>query len=446
MKIVIAGAGDVGFNLAQLLAQENHDITLVDLDEEVLQYAAAELDVLTVKGDASSIAVLESLDISKTKIFMAVTTSEKTNLLISILAKKMGAKKTIARVNNTEYLHPAQKASFKEVGVDTLICPQQLAAQEIERLLRQVSFTDMFEFEQGKISIVGFTVDNTSPFCYKSLRYIQSLEKDMNFRVICILRHHKTLIPSQDEVIKPSDHLYVAVTHKELNQLTKFVSTTLKKVKKVMIVGSTSLAEKTACLLEHKYKVSIVVKDRPQCKIFIEKLQKSTVIKGDPNNIEILKSEGIEYMDAFIALTPNSETNIITSLMAEELGVYKTIASVDNSIYTHISQNIGIDTLINKKLIAANNIFRFVRKGKVEAISSLHGVNAEIIEYSIHKENFLTKKPLREINMPSKSVIAGVVRGEEAYIPEGDFRLKLNDKVIVLAHYGVIHSVEALFK
>ena len=174
-------------------------------------------------------------------------------------------------------------------------------------------------------------------------------------------------------------------------------------------------------------------------------LDKSLVIHADPGNVDVLKEEGLENMDAFVALTPNSEINIITSLMAEESGVYKTIALVDNVNYTHISQSIGIDTIINKKLIAANNIFRFVRKGKVEAIASLHGVEAEMIEFSIHKKNRLLRHPIKDLKLPKKSIVAGVIRGKEAFTPDGDFYLELNDKVIVLALPEAIHQVEKIF-
>ncbi|HHH49636.1 MAG TPA: Trk system potassium transporter TrkA, partial [Saprospiraceae bacterium] len=179
---------------------------------------------------------------------------------------------------------------------------------------------------------------------------------------------------------------------------------------------------------------------------FLETLHNALVIVADYSNIDTLKEEGLSKMDAFVALTPNSEINIITSLMAEEVGVYKTIALVNNTDYTHISQNIGIDTIINKKLIAANNIFRFVRKGNIEAIGSLHGVDAEVIEFVIHKKNRLTKHPIKELHLPSKAIIAGVVRGNNSYIPDGDFQLEQNDKVIVFTQPEAIRKVEEIFK
>ena len=446
MKIIIAGAGDVGFHLAQLLTIENQDITLIDMDEDVLQYAATHLDVLTIKGDCSSVSVLESARVQDANLFLAVTTSEKTNLLTAILAKKMGTNRTIARVSNPEYLESTQKATFKELGVDVLISPQELAAQEIERLLKRSAMTDMFEFEDGKISVLGFTIDHQASFDGKTIRDLAHATPNYRFRAVAIQRKTETLIPSADTIILGGDHLYVSIDKKDIDLLVNFAGKSRKQIKKVMIVGSTFLALRCAQRLEDKYNVSIVASMKTDCKKLAETLHNTLIINGDPSNIDLLKEEGLESMDAFISLTSNAETNIVTSLMAKELGIYKTIAMVDNKAYTHLLRDIGVDTIINKKMIVANNIFRFVRKGKVEAITSLHGVEGEIIEFSIHHESNLTRKPIREIYFPDQAIIAGVVRGQSSVIPRGDFQLEIGDKVVVFARLDVISEVEEIFK
>lgn len=446
MKIIIAGAGAVGFHVAELLSKENQDITVIDTDEEVLLHASRQLDVLTICGDAASINIMEQANVEKSELFLALTTSEKTNLLLAILAKQMGARKTVARVNNPEYFSKDQKEKFKQLGIDEIISPEILAAKEIKRLLKRASFTDLFEFENGKISVVGFTVDTASPLANRKLAEVDTLNDDFTFRGVALLRESKTLIPRSDTRLRKGDHLYIATQNKSMDAAMNFAGKQLKPVKKVMIIGGTSLALRTAQLIEKDYAVTIVLKNKETGKKFIEHLRHSLVINADPSNIETLKTEGLERMDAFVALTPNSETNIITSLSAEQLGVYKTISLVDNVNYTHISQNIGIDTIINIKLIAANNIFRFVRKGKVEAIASLHGVDAEIIEFNIHKNNKVTKHPIRDLHIPKKAIIAGVVRGEDSYIPTGDFLFEINDKVIVLALPEAISQVEQIFR
>ncbi len=446
MKIIIAGAGAVGFHVAELLSNENQDITLIDTDEEVLLQASTQLDVLTICGDAASINIMQQAKVEKSDLFLAVTTSEKTNLLLAILGKQMGARKTVARVNNPEYFEKIQKEKFKQIGIDEIISPEILAAKEINRLLKRASFTDLFEFENGKISVVGFTVDTMSPLANRKIAEIDTVNDHFNFRGVALLRDSKTLIPRNDTRLRKGDHLYIATQNTSMDAAMSFAGKQLKPIKKVMIIGSTSLALRTAQLIEKDYAVTIVIKNKEKGKKFIEQLRYCLVINADPSNIETLKSEGLERMDAFIALTPNSETNIITSLSAEQLGVYKTISLVDNVNYTHISQNIGIDTIINIKLIAANNIFRFVRKGKVEAIASLHGVDAEMIEFQIHKNNKVTKHPIRNLHIPKKAIIAGVVRGKDSFIPDGDFLFEINDKVIVLALPEAIPQVEQIFR
>lgn len=446
MKIIIAGAGAVGFHLAELLAKEDQDITLIDSDEDVLQHASTHLDVMTLVGDAASVHVLEEAKIDKADLFLAVTTSGKTNILLTIMAKQRGAKRTIARVNNPEYFEAVQKENFKKLGVDVLISPQLLAAQEIERLLKRGSFTDLFEFEGGRLSIVGFTLDTTSPLINKTIREINAEGIDFDFRGIAILRGLDTVIPRNDTKLIKGDHLYIASVPESVEQLRKFAGKQLQPIKRVMIAGGTPLSLATAQLIEKKYSVSIVVKDKDKSKYYVERLKNTLVINADPSNVDILKEEGLEKMDAFVALTSNDETNIVTSLMAEHLGVYKTISLVDNVNYTHISQNIGVDTIINKKLIAANNIFRFVRKGKVEAIASLHGVDAELIEFKIHKKNRVCKNCLGDLHLPQNSVVAGVIRGEKSFIPNGDFVCEIDDKVVVFALPEAIHQVEEIFK
>ena len=446
MDIIIAGAGGIGFHLAQLLASANQDIKLIDVDEEVLQYAADHLDVFTVRGDASSIDVLRSAGVASCQLFIATTTHESTNLLTAILAKKLGARRTIARVNNPEYIEERQMENFREVGIDELFSPLLLAAEEIQTLIHQVSATDVFNFEDGKISILGFTVDNSSVLNGKSFDEFKADLPDHMVKPIAILRHTETLRPSGSTRIRASDHIYLATNLQNIDRLNAYIGKTLRKVKRLMIVGGGRLALQTARLLEHEFSISVVAGKEATCKRFIEQLDNALVLQGKPDNIELLLEEGLKNMDAFIALTPNSETNIITSLTAERFGVYKTIAHVDNVAYTHISQQIGVDTLINQKLIAANNIFRYFRKGKVEAIKSLQGVEGEIIEFNIAKNNTVTAKPIGELRLPEKAVVAGVVRQEAGLIVGDNFQLQLGDKVIIFAPPSCIESVANTFR
>ncbi len=446
MKIVIAGAGDVGFHLAQLLAYENQDIILIDKNQDVLDYAGTHLDVLTLRGDSTSIDLLRQAGADEADLVLAVTTSEKTNLMTAILAKKLGGRHTIARVDTVEYLQPEQRDMFRELGADNLISPRQLAAEEIYRLVKQCSFTDIFEFEKGKISLVGVTLDEYSPLQNIQLRNINQFDSDVDLRPIAILRGHRTIIPRGDTILRKNDHIYFITTKDRTTALREIVGKKEVIVRRIMIVGGTEQALVTAKRLEKEYNVTLIEKDKERCKQLSEELNHTLIINGDFSNFDLMEEEGLSNMDAFLALTENSESNIIACLTAKNHGVYKTIAQVENKEYTHISQNIGVDTLINKKLIAANNIFRFVRKGRIEAITSLHGVDAEVIEYVVHKNNQLTRKPLKDLYFPQTALVGGVIRGDESLIPDGSFQLQMNDKVIVFALPEAINKLDQLFR
>ena len=445
MNIVIGGAGDVGFHLAKLLATEDHNITLIDNDDVVLEYASSHLDVSCVRGEITSIETLNNAQIGSADLYIAVVTYESANLLSCILAKKSGAKKTIARVSNPEYFQKVQRKNFKDSGIDNLFSPSLLAVQEIRRLLGRVSATDVFEFEEGKISIIGFTADQDSKLIGMSMRQLTDEATDHHMRVIVVLRNGKTIIPNKDMNIAPEDHIYLSTDIRDFDKVNSFVGKTLKRIKKVMIIGSGPLARRTAKILEEEYNVSLVMKDKSECKKCHEILNDTLILKGDPNNTEFLLEYGLASMDAFVALTPNSETNILSSLMADTLGDIKTIALVDNSAYTHISQNIGVDTIINKKLLAANNIFRFVRRGRIEAIASFHGVDAEVIEYILDSRSGVVGKKISEIGLPKKSTVAGVIRADKGLIPTGEFVLDSEDKVIIFVLPAAVKKVEEIF-
>ena len=446
MNIVIAGAGDVGFHLAELLVTENQNIVLIDNDQDVLDYAGSHLDVLTVKGDATSLATLHSARVGDADLMLAVTTSEQTNMMSAILSKKMGAGRVIARVDNEEYLNCEGGETICSLGIDQLISPRQLAAVEIERLIKKCSFTDIYEFEDGKLSLVGITLASDSPLIGKQLSEIEGLNLRKELQLIAILRGHQTIIPRGHTELKRNDHIYFITRPEHTRMVEQFVGKKTRKVTNAMIMGGTDLAIATARRLQNDYSVTIVENDKRRCQYINEVLNNVLVVKGDYTNFDLLEEEGLSKMDAFMALTENSETNIIACLTAHNHGVYKTIAQVENKEYIHISQNIGVDTLINKKLLAANDIFRYVRKGNVEAITSLQGVDAEVIEYIITKTNQLTKKPLKDLYFPDTAIIGGIIRGEETVIPNGSSQLQPGDRVIVFAKPQAIRRLEELFR
>jgi len=445
MNIVIAGAGDMGYHLAEQLSYDNKDITLIDTDREVLDYVSSKLDVLTVQGDATSFEVLQKANVSKASMVLAVTTSEKTNIVTAVLAKQLGAKRVMARVRNHSYLSEENMPYFHNLGIDNLISPTMLASREIYNMIENSSFTEVFDFGGGKLNIVGVTLDQTNPMVNQRIMDTKSNPVFEDIRIIAIVRDQKTIIPRGSTIIRNNDHVFFISNKKNTESILDVLGQEKVTIKNVMIIGGDDLAVTTAIRLQDKFRVTLVNKDKERCKWLAENLHNTLVINGDYKNVELLIEEGLEQMDAFLALTESSETNIITSLTAKNHGVYKTIAHVDTREYIHISHSIGVDSLINKKLVAANEISRFLKKGTVDAISGIYGVDAEFIQYSVNKAARLTKYPLRELHFPDTAIVAGVIRGEEVVIPDGDFQLQINDKAIVLALPEAKSSLEKLF-
>ncbi len=446
MKIIIAGAGDVGFHLAKLLANEEHDIILIDTNLDKLQYASDHLDVATVKGKSTSYKVLKEANVQEADLLISVTSFEENNLMTAILGKQLGAAKTIARVSNTEFLADDQREGLRNLGIDEIISPEALASKEIKRLLKEAATTDVFDFESGKLSLIGLSIDEHDPLNNKTLSETIHLNPELNFITVAILRNNETIIPRGSTRFQLNDHVYYIALPEGIDRVLKLTGKKREKIKNIMILGGSKVGIRAAAALSTRYNVKLIEKSRDKCFDLAEDLQEALVISGDGREVELLEEEGIEHIDAFIAVTGNSETNIISSLVAKNHGVKKTIALVENMDYIHLSQNIGVDTMINKKLIAANFIFRYIREGHVIAITSIHGADAEILEFVVKKDSKITKKPLSQLRFPKTAIVGGVIRRGKAFITMGNFLFEENDRVVVLSKPECIHKVEDFFK
>ncbi len=446
MRIIIAGAGEVGFYLAKSLTHEKQDIVILDVMQDRLNYISSHLDVHTIKGSSTSYRVLEEADVSKADLLIAVTLSEETNLLTCIIAKKLGAKKTIARIDNTEYLTDTEKLNLKDLGIDELISPESLAAREIKRLLREAALTDTFEFDNGMLTLVGINIDKNSFLANKSLKETTHLNADHNFITVCILRNGKTIIPHGDTVFMPKDHAYFIAVPDGISQVIQLSSQERVTFKNLMILGGTKVAYHAARRLSKKYRIKLIESDKDRCEVLADALNDTLIINGDLTNVELLKEEGLQEMDAFIAVSNNSETNIISCLVAKSCGVKKTIALVENMDYIHLSQNIGVDTMINKKLIAANFISRYIRQSYVISLTGIHGSDAEIMEFEVKEHSKINKKKVRDLHFPKAAIIAGVVRKGIGYTTFGDFEFRPNDRAVILSLPESFHEVDQYFK
>lgn len=448
MKIIIAGAGEVGFHLAKLLSFESQDITLIDTDKECLNYADTHLDIRVIRGDATSISILKDARIENTDMVIGVTASETTNIAVCVLAKQLGAKRTIARISNTEFIANKDEIRFDELGIDELISPEALAANEIELLLNQAAFHDSYEFDEGLLTMVGTTLSDEALFIGKSVVESAKIFPELHFMPIAIQRAgtQYTIIPRGDTTFKEGDQVYFVTTKGGVEELLKLTGKVKAQIKRVMILGGSKIGYKTARdLCNHKFKVKLIEKDKDKAFDLADDLPNALIINGDGRNVELLEEEGINDMDAFIAVTGNSETNIMSCLVAKSKGVKKTIALVENMDYFQLSHSIGIDTLINKKLLAANNIFRFVRKGEVVAMTKLNNMNAELLEFIVKPNSEVSDNLIKDLDFPRSAIIAGVIRDGEGMIPLGNFYIKAGDRVVVCCLPKSIKKIEKLF-
>ena len=447
MKIIIVGAGDVGFHLAKLLSFESQDIFLVDMDAEKLEYASNHIDVITLKGDATSVKLLKKINIEKADIFLAVTESQNTNFTLAVIAKKLGAKKTIARISNHEFSQTTD-INFNEIGIDVMISPGELAADEIQMLLNQSAFNDTIQFENGTLNILGSTLEYNSPLINLTVREAREKFTDVDFITIAIKPENssETIIPRGNTVFNANDQIYFSTPKESIKKLHKLMGKTHFGVKDVMILGGGKIGVKAARnLCDNKFNIKLIEIDKARAKEIAEKIPNALVIKGDGRNVELLEEESISQMDAFVAVTGNSETNIMSCLVAKSKGVKKTIALVENMDYINISQTIGIDTLINKKLLAASAIFKHVRKGEVLKLANLHNVDAEVLEFRVQENSPVTKKLIKDINLTKNAVFGGVIRNGIAHMTFGDFQILAGDKAVVFCLPEAIHKVEKLF-
>jgi len=445
MNIIIVGAGEVGTHLATMLAKEYHDVTVIDPDPEMLSHITAVSDVITLEGSAASISILKEANVKKADLFIAVAHSEETNIVSATLAKRLGAKKVIARIDRYEYLQPNNKEIFLNMGIDSLIYPERLAAREVITLLGQTSSTEFVDFSGGKLSLLVFRLEEDSPVLDKTLfqatRNIQNLE----YRAVAIAREGETIIPRGNDQFKLNDLVYVIANQAGIKDILEYTGKENIDINNLMILGGSRIAIHLAGELENSMNVKIIEVDREKSQQLAEQFKNALVINGDGRDTDLLMEEGMQYMDAFVAVTGNSETNILSCAIAKSLGVKKTIAEIENMSYIRLAESIGVDTVINKKLITASRIFRYTMSTDVSAIKCLTGSDAEVLEFIVKPGSPVTKGKLCEISFPKDAIIGGVVRGSTAFIAKGDSEIKPYDRVVVFALPSAINRVGRFF-
>lgn len=446
MDIVIAGAGAVGIHLARWLSSESHNITLIDRDLDRLSNLDNSIDAITIAGEVTDFKVLKKAKVGSADLFISVTSVEEANIISAIYAKKWGAKKTIARISQMQYLTDADTLNIRDLGIDELISPESLAAREVRHLIKTNAASESIEFENGKITLLGLDIEKDAEVVGKSIANVAAMHSERNYVVVAIKRGEETIIPQGDTIIQGGDHLF-AITHAEgLNDLLSVTGKHKIEVNNIMIMGGSRTGRHLSRKLGKDYHVKLIEQNAEKSLEIAEDFPDVLVLNFDGTDVEKLEEEGIAKTDVFVAVTGNSETNVLACLVAKSRGVKKTIAMVENIEYQSLSHSIGIDSLINKKLAAANFIYRYIRRGDFISLSTIHGVDAEVMEFEVSAKAKVTKHKIRDIGLPDGALIGGVVRGNKGLIPTGDFQIEPEDRVIVFSKVGCAKKASRFFR
>ncbi len=444
MKVVIVGAGEVGTHLAKMLSKENHDIVLMDDDNEKLLNLSAQVDLLTVTGYANSFKDLKETGIAKADLFIAVTPYEERNIVACILAKDMGAGRTVARINNGEYLFEKNKEKLKSLGVDELIYPESLAGKEIALSMKQVGTRQLIEFSKGKLLLMGVKIRDNAPILNKTLEELSYIEPEI--RAVAINREHTTIIPFGQDYIKNGDIVFFITTRAYQNKVFELSGKELFAVRDIMILGGSRIAQKTIERLGDHYNYKVIEASRERSQRVADRFENVLVIHGDGRNLDLLKEERIERMDAFIAVTGNSETNILSCHLAKTMGVKRTVAEVENIDFMDIAESMDIGSLVNKKLIAASYIYKYTLASEVAHAKCLTASDAEVFELVAKEGTRITQAAVKDLDFPSDAKIGGIIRGTKAYIAKGDTQIEPGDKVVVFSLPSAIKKLDRYFK
>ncbi|MBQ9076624.1 MAG: Trk system potassium transporter TrkA [Muribaculaceae bacterium] len=442
MKIVIVGAGEVGSHLAKLLSREEQDIILVDSDAEKLAGIDANYNLMTLCGSPTSFTSLRDAGVEQCDLFIAVTPFETNNVTACAMAKSLGAQKTVARIDNYEFMQDESREFFTGLGVDYLIYPEYLAAQEIVTALKRSWVRHWFELHDGEIILVGVKLRDNARLIGMQLK---ELAASLPFHISAIKRNHETIIPRGDDRIQVNDILYFTTTRDNVDELLEICGKKHQNIRKVLILGGSRIAIRLAAIAGDSLKIKIIDNNMEVCRSLPEQCPNCEIVYGDARDIDVLKEEGISDMDAFIALSDSSETNILACLTAKEFGVGKSIAEVENIQFISQAEGLNIGTIINKKLLASSKIFQLLLDADVTT-SKCHALaDAEVAEIEVKPKSKITKALVKDLHLSRDMTIAGLIRDGKGMLVNGNTLIQAGDHVVVFCLSGAIHKVEKLF-
>ena len=447
MKAIVVGAGEVGFDVARLLAMEKHDVTVIDVNEEALQLVQSRLDVLTIHGSGTSADVLSDCGVRQSDILIAVTTIDEVNLISCMMANRLGVGITVARVRSDVISQTQSIIKARDFDIDILIHPEESTAEEVTRLIFRANATDALTFANGRLNLVGMRLDPSSSVIGMNVADIAARIPQYPFRVVGISRGIRTILPRGDTRLHKNDQVFVLARPKHIPHVSKALGKSEQRIQHVMILGGTRVGALIASQLgERKFKsIKIVEPDRERAEKIANDFPNVLVIHGDASDIDLLVMEGLGEMDAFVAVTDDEESNLVACLMAKHLGVQKTVALLSKPAYVPISQAIGLDAAVSKKLAISREILHFLRGKHVLSVATVHGLDVEILEIEARKKSSITKKPLAELDVPTDMIMGAVLRGKDLEIATGKTKIEPGDRVIVFVRSPYIPKAEKFF-
>lgn len=445
MKVVIIGAGEVGYYLARRLISEGHDVTIIEKNIERQRRASETLDAIVILGNGSSVQTQLDAEVNSSDILFAVTGMDEINILCCSIAKKIGAGKTVARVRNDEFTKPGALITPEQFDIDLMIHPEQTAANEIVRLVERSSALKIVDFEGGKLQILALEVKEGSPLINRTLQEVILTNPQIEFLCLCIYRDDKTIIPHGPNYYRSGDVVYFIARKEDIAALSELVGYTEREQQHIMIVGAGQLGSLVAAKLSTEMNVKLLELDMERAEDASENLKDTLVLHGDGTDIELLASEQIREMDCFVAVSGSEKTNLLSGLLARYLGVKRVIVHLNTHEYLPIMNRIGMDAVVSKNIATVNAIMKYIRRGNVIAVSLFEDIDAEAIELEPKPNSMITRRPLKELKLPEDIIIGAIVRESTVIIPHGDTRIDAGDKVVIFMKPSMITKVEKYF-
>ena len=447
MKLLIVGAGEVGFHLAERLSLENQDVILIEDDPDRAEYASEQLDVMTVVGNGASLPILEKAGIRGAHMLLAVTSLDEVNLISCLAATRLGVKYTIARISNPEYYGRGSVLSGEQLGIDMMINPERECAAETFQLLQSAAATDVAYFAKGRIQLLGLRVRKGAQVAGKTLTELGRELEEYHFVTVAIVRDGETTIPNGSSRIEAGDHVYLLSPTSEIPLIPPLAGYDPFHLRHVMIAGGSLEGEYLAEILARNgVESTILDSDRRRCLELAEALPKSLVLHGDATDMELLEMEGVAGIDGFVSTTGNDDTNLLSSLLAKTAGARKVVSLIKKFEYLPLVPKVGIDAAVSPRMSAVNAILRYIRRGRVITVAGLTGTEAEAIEFSVAGTSEIAGRTLMELEWPKGAVVGTILRGDDIIVPRGHDRILAGDDIIVFALPEAVPAIESLFE